>query len=77
MTEELPDFDALGLELVQRRHRLAELQRHHERVLERIALFPNDAERMRAARLAESIDQTIERIEDIEAQLLPARRHDE
>lgn len=76
-TDDLPDFDALGLELVQLRHRLADLQRQHERVLERIALFPNEAERARAAKLAASIDEMMERSERLEAQLLPARRHDE
>ena len=76
-TDELPDFDALGLELVQLRHRLADLQRQHERVLERIALFPNEAERARAATLAATIDEMIERSEQIEARLLPVRRHDE
>jgi hypothetical protein len=77
MADELADLDALGLELVQLRHRLADLQRQHERALERIALYPNEAERARAAKLAASIDEMIDRSEQLEAQLLPVRRHDE
>jgi hypothetical protein len=67
----------LATELVQLRHRQADAIRQYERVLERIAAFPNEVEQARAAALAASIDEMGSRIEQLEAQLLPYRYHDE
>jgi hypothetical protein len=70
----LPDLDELALEYVQLEHRGAELQRRHERVIERLSAFPSlftaNEERMIAAEL----DALISRMRQIDAQLLPLRR---
>jgi hypothetical protein len=75
--DELPDLDALAAELVQLEHRLRDLLRQHDKALERIAAFPNEFERARAAALAAAIDELVARSEYLEARLLPIRRHDE
>ena len=73
----LPDLDELGVELVQLRHRQRDLLNQYETVLERIAAFPNEFQRARAAVLATTLDEMTARIEWLEAQLLPLRRHDD
>ena len=75
--DESPDPKQLATDLVQVRHRQADAIRHYERVLERIAAFPNEVEQARAAALAASIDEMGSQIEQLEAQLLPYRYHDE
>jgi hypothetical protein len=75
--DELPDLNELALELVQLRHRQSDAIRQYEKTLERIAAFPNEVEQARAATLATKLDEMGARIEYLEAQLLPIRRHDE
>jgi hypothetical protein len=75
--DELPDFDALALELVQLQHREQDLLRQYDKALERIAAFPNEVEHARAAGIGAALDEIGGRIESLEAQLLPVRRHDE
>jgi chromosome segregation ATPase len=75
--EELPDLDELAIELVQLRHRRSDLLNQYEKALERIAAFPNEFQQTRAAALATSLDEMTARIEWLEAQLLPLRRHDD
>jgi len=73
----LPDLDELALELVQLRHRQRDLLNQYELALERIAAFPNEFQQARAAALATQLDEMTARMEWLEAQLLPLRRHDE
>jgi hypothetical protein len=75
--ENLPDLDALSTELVQLRHRRAEAVRLYEKALERVALFPNEVERARAADLAGRIEEMNAKVEWLEAQLLPILRRDD
>jgi len=73
----LPDLDELAVELVQLRHRQRDLLNQYEAALERIAAFPNEFQQTRAAALAAQLDEMTARMEWLEAQLLPLRRHDE
>ena len=75
--DELPDFDALALELVQLQHRERDLLRQYDKALERIAAFPNEVEQARAAAIGNALAAIGERIESLEAQLVPIRHHDE
>lgn len=76
MTYRFRILDELAPELVQLQHRQRDALREYERVLERIAAFPNDLEQARAAALADNLDEMGSRIEYLEAQLLPFH-HDE
>jgi hypothetical protein len=69
-------LDQLGPELVRLQHRRRDALRQYERVLVRIAAFPNELEEARAAALADNLDEMGSRIDYLEAQLLPFR-HDE
>jgi hypothetical protein len=69
--EKQPDPEELAIELIQLRRRQADLFGQHETVLERIGRFPNDVDHGRAASLARELDETVARIEHLEAQLLP------
>lgn len=73
----LPDLDELAVELVRLRRRRPALLDEYEKALERIAAFPNEFQRARAAALATELDDMSARMEWLEAQLLPLRRHDE
>jgi hypothetical protein len=74
-TDDLPDLDALATELVQLVRRQDDLLRLHDNLTEQLMAFPNDFRRARAARVGAEIQELGERIEWIEAQLLPFR-HD-
>jgi hypothetical protein len=69
----LPDFDALALERVQLQHKLSELERRHERLQERVALFPNEVAVMQERRLAAELEAVNRRIDEIDATLIPFR----
>ena len=69
--EKEPNLEELALELVQLRRRQADQSGEYERVLERIGRFPNEVDQSRAAALANALDETVARIERLEAQLLP------
>lgn len=71
---DLPDLDELALELVQLRHRHAEVQRRLERVAERVAAFPNELGRAQQAALEEELAGMQQQMLQIQAQLLPIRR---
>jgi uncharacterized protein (DUF924 family) len=69
--EKEPNLQELAIELIQLRRRQAALFGQHETVLERIGRFPNEVDQTRAASLARELDETVARIEYLEAQLLP------
>jgi hypothetical protein len=73
-TDDLPDLDALAVELVQLKRRQQDLLRLHDRLTEQLMAFPNEFRRAQAARVDEEIREMSERIESLEAQLLPLRR---
>jgi hypothetical protein len=69
-------LDEFAPELIQLQHHQRDVHREYERVLERIAAFPNELEETRAAALADKLEEMGSRIEYLEAQLLPFH-HDE
>lgn len=69
--ERQPNLEELAIELVQLRRRQADLFGQYETVLERIGRFPNEVDHGRAASLARELDETVARIEFLEAQILP------
>lgn len=73
--DDLPDLEALATELVQLSRRQQDLLRLHDNLTEQLMAFPNDFRRGRAAMIGAEIQALSERIEWIEAQLLPYR-HD-
>jgi hypothetical protein len=70
----LPDLDALALEYVQLEHRAEDLQRRHERVIERLTAFPSEFTAAQERALAAELDTLVARMRQIDAQLLPIRR---
>ena len=70
---ELPDFDALALERVQLQRRLSDSERRHERLQERLALFPNEVTAIQEQRLATELASVNTRIDEIDATLIPFR----
>jgi predicted nuclease with TOPRIM domain len=70
---DLPDFDALALERVQLQRRLSELVPRHERLQERLASFPNEVTAMQEQRLAFELEAVNQRIDEIDATLIPFR----
>jgi hypothetical protein len=74
--DSLPDFHELALELIQLRHRQQDMLRQHDKALERIAAFPNEFGRAQASAIAAAIEEIADRIEAVEAQLIPLC-HDE
>jgi hypothetical protein len=70
----LPDLDELALEYVKLERRAGELQRRHERVIERLAAFPSVFTATEERTIAAELDAMIARMRQIEAQLLPLRR---
>ena len=69
----LPDLDALALERVQLQRRLAEITRRHERLQERVALYPTEVSVMQERRCAAELAAVNQRIEEIDATLIPLR----
>jgi hypothetical protein len=69
--EREPNLEELAIELVQLRRKQADQFGEYERVLERIGRFPNEVDQGRAAALAKVLDETVARIEYLEAQILP------
>jgi hypothetical protein len=70
---DLPDFDALALERVQLQRRLSDLELLSERLQERLAAFPNDVTVIKERRVAAELAAVIERIDKIDATLIPFR----
>jgi hypothetical protein len=70
----LPDLDALALELVHLEHRQRDLLRQHDKITERLMVFPNDFLRARAAALADDLEAMSARMDEIRVLLLPIRR---
>jgi hypothetical protein len=71
---DLPDLDLLALEYVQLERHAADLQRRHERVIERLSAFPSLFTAQEERTLAAELDAAIARMRQIDAQLLPLRR---
>ena len=71
---DLPDLDELALELVQLRHRRADVQRRLDRVAYRLAAFPNELALAQQNALEAELAEMEQRVLRIEAQLLPIRR---
>jgi len=69
--EKEPNLEELATELVQVRRRQADLFGQYETVLERLGRFPNEVDQSRAASLAKELDETVARMEYLEAQILP------
>jgi hypothetical protein len=69
--EREPNLEELAIELVQLRRKQTDQFGEYERVLERIGRFPNEVDQGRAAALAKVLDETVARIEYLEAQILP------
>lgn len=72
--EELPDLDALALEYIQLERRHADVQRRHERIVERLAAFPSPFAAHKERELSEELDAMVARMRRINALLLPIRR---
>ncbi|HZU20491.1 MAG TPA: hypothetical protein VE982_04665 [Gaiellaceae bacterium] len=68
---DLPDLDALAIELVELRRRRAELSRRHDRLQDRLAIFPNEFQRAQERAMADDLAALTTRIDQLEAQLLP------
>ena len=71
--ERLPDVDALATELARLRHRQRGLLRQHDKLTERMLVFPNDFGLSWAKALAAEIRGIGARIDELESQLLPYR----
>ncbi|MGZ4290033.1 MAG: hypothetical protein ACXVRJ_05000 [Gaiellaceae bacterium] len=70
---ELPDLDALTLERVQLQRQLRDLDRQQARLEDRIVAFPNEVSAAQARRLAAEIKAVADRIDEIDATLIPYR----
>jgi hypothetical protein len=53
--------------------RLSELERRHERLQERLAIFPNEVTVMQERRVASELAEVVARIDKIDATLIPFR----
>jgi hypothetical protein len=71
---ELPDLDALAIELVQLERRSLTLRRTHHQLLERLAAFPNEVTVATERKIADELESVTARILQIDALLLPLRR---
>jgi hypothetical protein len=69
----LPDLDALALERVQLQRALKELTNRHERLQERLALYPNKVTAAQEARVAAELAAVNSRIDAIDSTLIPLR----
>jgi hypothetical protein len=69
----LPDLDALALERVQLQRGLKELTNRHERLQERLALYPNEVTAAQEARVAAELAAVNSRIDEIDSTLIPLR----
>jgi len=69
----LPDLDALALERVQLQRSLKELTNRHERLQERLALYPNEVTAAQEARVAAELAAVNSRIDAIDSTLIPLR----
>jgi hypothetical protein len=72
--DELPDLDELSLELVRLERRALELARQLERVEQRAAAFPSSFGMREVRRLKLEQQEILERIDELDALLLPLRR---
>jgi hypothetical protein len=73
---DLPDFDALALERIRLQRRLKDAEGRHERLVERVARFPNTVTVLEERRLRRELEEVRERIDKIDATLLPLRLGD-
>jgi predicted nucleic acid-binding Zn-ribbon protein len=69
----LPDFDALALERVKLQRQLSDLENRYGRLQERAAAFPNDVTAREERRVASELEAVNNRIDTIDATLIPFR----
>jgi hypothetical protein len=72
--DELPDFDELAIELVRLKRREPELIRRLERAEDRAVAFPSDFGMREVRRLRIERQAMLDRIDELNALLLPIRR---
>jgi hypothetical protein len=69
----LPDFDALAVERIRLQRRLKDVESRYERLREMVAAFPNDVTVLQERRVAEELRSVRDRIDEIDAILIPLR----
>jgi hypothetical protein len=72
--DKLPDFDELAIELVRLKRREPELVRRLERAEDRAVAFPSEFGTREVERLRKERQAMLERIDELNALLLPIRR---
>ncbi len=72
--DELPDLDELSIELVRLERRQPELARQLERAEERAGQFPSSFGMREVRRLRLEQEAMVQRIDELDALLLPLRR---
>jgi hypothetical protein len=68
--QRLPDYEAIAAELAHLRHRRLDLLRQQEKLVARMAAFPNDFGCSWARSMAAEVEAMAARITELEAQLL-------
>jgi hypothetical protein len=71
--DRLPDHEALAADLAHLRHRQLDLLRQHDKLTERMLVFPNEFGLAWASAMASEIQTIAARIDELEASLLPYR----
>lgn len=71
---ELPDFDALALELIQLEHREADIERRLAIAQDRNATFASEFNDRQATKMNTELVERRRRINDLRVQLLPIMR---
>ena len=74
MSDQLPVFDDLAVDLVRLRRREKEARRHLVFARERAAAFPSDFRAREVRKLTDEHEQMLTRIDELEAILQPLRR---
>jgi predicted nucleic acid-binding Zn-ribbon protein len=72
--DKLPDFDELAIELVRLKRREPELLKRLERAEDRLVAFPSAFGEREVARLRQERQTMVDRIDELNALLLPIRR---
>jgi hypothetical protein len=74
VTEQLPVFDEIAVDLARLKRREQEAHRHLVFARERAASFPSDFRAREVRKLTDQHEQMVTRIDELEAMLLPLRR---
>lgn len=72
--DKLPDFDELAIELVRLKRREPELVKRLERAEDRLVAFPSPFGEREVERLRQERQTMLDRIDELNALLLPIRR---